>query len=153
MTHILFGKPVSDHTYELNRHLANQPAQTKTQARKAVTMWRNEREFQAAVFKAAAWEALRQPAFGLLFHVPNENSHKTPGVKGGVPDLFLAVPSGGTPPRYHGCFIELKIGNGKPSTRQLEVISNLRTAGYQCHVVWDDVNQVIEIIHKYLAGA
>ncbi len=143
----ILGVECSDHTYELNKHLLTQPAQSKTPSRKAVTLWKNEREFQAAVFKAAAWEALRQPAFALLFHIPNENSHKIPGVRGGVPDLFLAIPSGG----QAGLFIELKIGDNKPSQKQLDTISELRAAGYQCNVVWDSVDEVMEIIHAYLA--
>lgn len=148
----LFGNEVSPEVFELNQHLLAQPKAPKTQARKAVALWRTEKEFQAAVFKAAAWEALRQPAFGLLFHIPNENSHRTPGVKGGVPDLFLAVPRLVDGRVCGGLWIELKIGSNKPSGKQLDVISELRTAGYQCNVVWDSVNEVIEIIHAYLAN-
>lgn len=123
-------------------------AKPKTQAHKRSggRMWKTEREFQSAVFKAAKWEALRQPAFNLLFHVPNENSHKTPGVKGGVPDLFLAVPIAG----YGGLFIELKVGDNKPSQRQLETISDLRAAGYVCHVIWDSLDDVMFAILAYL---
>lgn len=144
----LLGIECSSDVLELNQHLATSKA-TAQPRRKAVTRWKSEREFQAAVFKATAWEALRQPAFRLLFHIPNEGSHKQPGVKGGVPDLFLAVPSGGKA----GLFIELKIGDGKPSRAQLDVMSELRAAGYQCHVIWDSVDQVIETIHGYLKGA
>lgn len=146
----LLGIECSSDVLELNQHLATSKA-TAQPRRKAVTLWRNEREFQAAVFKAAAWEALRQPAFGLLFHIPNEGSHKQPGVKGGVPDLFLAMPNPQT--GKAGLFIELKIGDGKPSRAQLDVMSELRTAGYQCHVIWDSVDEVIETIHGYLKGA
>lgn len=142
----LFGKEVSPDVYEANQHLLTPAKEPKTQARKAVTMWRTEREYMAAVFKAAAWELLREPAFSLLLHIPNENSHKTPGVKGGVPDLFLAAPRGGKA----GLFIELKIASGKPSQKQLDVIHELRTAGYECHVIWDSVDEVISTIYKYL---
>lgn len=143
----ILGVQCSPDVLALNQHLVTGKA-TAQPRRKAVTLWRNEREFQAAVFKAAGWEALQQPAFGLLFHIPNENSHKTPGVRGGVPDLFLAVPSGGKA----GLFIELKVGDGKPSQKQLDTISELRAAGYQCNVVWDSVDEVMQIIHAYLGG-
>lgn len=143
----ILGIECSPDVYEANKHLLAQPTQARQPRRKAVTLWRNEREYMAAVFKAAAWEALRQPAFKLLIHIPNENSHKTPGVKSGVPDLFLALPSGGKA----GLFIELKIADGKPSRKQLDVMSELRAAGYQCHVVWNSVDEVIEIIRGYLA--
>lgn len=142
----LFGKEVSPDVYEANQHLLNPPKETKTPARKAVTMWRTEREYMAAVFQAAQWEALREPAFNLLLHIPNENSHKTPGVKGGVPDLFLAVPRG----KFGGLFIELKIASGKPSQKQLDVIYELRIAGYECHIIWDSVDEVITCITAYL---
>lgn len=142
---ILFGQEVSPDVLELNRHLEAAPAKAKTQ-RKAVTLWKNEREFQAAVFKAAAWEAINQPAYKLLFHVPNEGAHKQPGVRGGVPDLFLAAPRGG----HGGLFIELKVGDNKPSQKQLDTISDLRAAGYACAVVWDSVDEVMRVIEEYL---
>lgn len=142
------GVPVSDHTFELNKHLALPTELTKaaTPKRAAVRMWRTEREFQAAVIQAAQWEALHTPQYNLLFHIPNENSHKTPGVKGGVPDLFLAVPKG----KYGGLFIELKTGDGKPSQKQLDTIADLRAAGYACHIIWDSVDEVISRIAAYL---
>jgi len=142
------GVPVSDHTFELNKHLALPAELTKaaTPKRAAVRMWRTEREFQAAVIQAAQWEALTTPQYNLLFHIPNENSHKTPGVKGGVPDLFLAVPKG----KYGGLFIELKTGDGKPSQKQLDTIADLRAAGYACHIIWDSVDEVISCIAAYL---
>lgn len=118
----------------------------KTPARKAVTLWRNEREFQAAVFNAAAWEAINKPEYRLLFHVPNENAHKQPGVRGGVPDLFLAVPRG----NHGGLFVELKVGANKPSQKQLDTMADLRAAGYVCHVVWDSVDEVMQVINSYL---
>jgi len=142
------GVPVSDHTFELNKHLALPTELTKaaTPKRAAVRMWRTEREFQAAVIQAAQWEALHTPQYNLLFHIPNENSHKTPGVKGGVPDLFLAVPRG----KYGGLFIELKTGDGKPSQKQLDIIADLRAAGYVCHIIWDSVDEVISCVAAYL---
>jgi hypothetical protein len=142
------GVPVSDHTFELNKHLALPTELTKaaTPKRAAVRMWRTEREFQAAVIQSAKWEALHTPQYNLLFHIPNENSHKTPGVKGGVPDLFLAVPRG----KYGGLFIELKTGDGKPSQKQLDIIADLRAAGYVCHIIWDSVDEVISCVAAYL---
>ena len=142
------GVPVSDHTFELNKHLALPTELTKaaTPKRAAVRMWRTEREFQAAVIQAAQWGALTTPQYNLLFHIPNENSHKTPGVKGGVPDLFLAVPKG----KYGGLVIELKTGDVKPSQKQLDTISALRAAGYVCHIIWDSVDEVISCIANYL---
>jgi hypothetical protein len=140
----LFGLTVSPDVAQLNSHLTT--VTTKQPARKAVTLWRNEDQFQAAVFQAAAWEALQRPEFDMMFHIANENAHKRPGVKGGIPDLFLPMARG----CYHGLFVELKIGGNKPSQKQLDVISELRSQGYQVNVIWDSVDEVIETIANYL---
>lgn len=142
----LFGVECSPDVYEANKHMLAQPKAQPAKKRTAVRLWRTEREFQAAVIQAAQWEALTTPQYNLLFHIPNENSHKTPGVKSGVPDLFLAVPVG----KYGGLFIELKIGDNKPSQKQLDTISALRAAGYVCHIIWDSVDEVISCIAAYL---
>jgi hypothetical protein len=146
------GVPVSDHTFQLNKQYAlpaeleatGQPATKRT----AVKLWKSEREFQAAVFKVAEWEALQRPEFSQLFHIANENAHRNPGVKGGVPDLFLPVARG----KNHGLFIELKVGSGKPSRAQLDTISRLRANGYSVHVIWDSVDEVIQCIADYLVS-
>ena len=140
----LFDRDVSPDVYEANHYLEAQPKPPKT--RKALTLWRNEDQFQAAVFVAAEWEALRYPEFSQLFHIANENAHRRPGVKGGVPDIFLPVARG----RYHGLFIELKVGSNKPSQKQLDAISILRYQGYQVNVIWDSVDEVISTIIAYL---
>jgi len=121
---------------------------TKQPARKAAAIWRNEYQFQAAVFVAAGWEALQRPEFDMMFHIANENAHKRPGVKGGVPDLFLPIARG----KYHGLFIELKVGSNKPSQKQLDTISTLRSQGYQVNVIWDSVDEVILTIADYLSS-
>lgn len=141
----LFGIQVSPDVAELNSHLTTQAKQPK---RTAVRTWKNEREFQAAVFEAVGWEAKQHPGMEKLFHIANENSHKQPGVKAGVPDLCLPLARG----RYHGLFIELKITGGKLSQAQSDVISDLRLDGYAAHVVWDSVDQVIGIIIDYMKG-
>ena len=56
---ILFGKEVSDHTYELNRHLLTQPKEPKTQARKDIDA--EMRQLFARQFEAT-WALLDGPA-------------------------------------------------------------------------------------------
>lgn len=95
---------------------------------------------QEALFRWAAWMEPRVPELGLLFHVPNGGSRdrreaarlKAQGVKPGVPDLFLPVARNG----YHGLWIELKAGNGKPTANQLQWIGDLCEQGYQASVCW-----------------
>lgn len=56
---ILFGNEVSDHTYELNRHLLTQPKEPKTQARKDIDA--EMRQLFARQFEAT-WALLDGPA-------------------------------------------------------------------------------------------
>ena len=142
----LLGIDVSPDVLELNSHLFTTARQSAKRA--AVRAWRSEREFQAAVFKAVAWEAVTSPEFNRLFHISNENAHRNPGVKGGVPDLFLPVASG----KHHGLFIELKVGSNKASQSQLDAISDLRFNGYACYIIWDSVDEVIDTIAAYLTA-
>lgn len=117
-----------------------------TPKRKQPVLWRSERDYMAAVFAECAVRATQRPEYAMLFHIPNENSHRQPGVRGGVPDLMLAVQRGG----FGGLFVELKIGSNKPSGKQRDVIAQLRDQGYCCHVIWDSVDEVVEAIEKYL---
>jgi hypothetical protein len=75
-------------------------------------------------------------------HIGTARRLKAEGVKAGVPDVFLAIPSKG----YHGLFIELKAPKGRVSPEQGEMVSILLLSGYQCRVCygWDDARGVIE---------
>lgn len=67
------------------------------------------------------------PELSMLYAVPNggrrdkaEAAHlKRQGVRAGVPDLCLAVPKG----KYHGLYIELKVGNNKTSEHQDKLVA------------------------------
>ena len=99
-----------------------------------------EAQEQACVFKWTKQPDIhdRWPELSLLFHIPNggtrdavEGKHlKQQGVKPGVPDLFLPVPSG----RYHGLFIEMKTDKGRASREQRWWIERLNAAGYFAQV-------------------
>jgi hypothetical protein len=78
---------------------------------------------------------------------------KASGVKRGVPDLSLPVPSRG----YHGLYIELKSpqalpSDQKPRAEQIAWLGHLEHAGYHavCAVGWE---QARDIILDYLFGA
>lgn len=93
------------------------------------------------------------PELALLFHVPNERSDKVQaailkkmGVKRGVPDLFLPIPSG----EYHGLFIEMKAVNGRPSDDQIWWSEHLKANGYACSVCYG-WKQAAEILTWYLS--
>lgn len=89
------------------------------------------------------------PELALLFHIPNERSDKVQaailkkmGVKKGVPDLCLPVPSG----RYHGLFIEMKQANGRASDEQLWWLDHLKANDYATAVCygWKQATEVLE---------
>ena len=100
------------------------------------------------------WRILGHRSFHLetcqLFAIPNGGKRslrtaarlKKEGVTAGIPDVFLAAPSGGK----HGLFIELKRkGRGKLSTFQKASMAALEAAGYACVVAcgWEAAKQAI----------
>jgi hypothetical protein len=94
------------------------------------------------------------PVANRIFAIPN-GSHKNPataakfqreGLRKGIPDLFLPVPSGG----FHGAFIELKrIKNAKASAEQQEWIDFLNGQGYFAMVCYG-ADEAIAVIQRYL---
>ena len=114
-----------------------------------------EAQEQEALFQWAAVQAHKYPALRLLYHVPNGGSRnkleayhlKLQGVKAGVPDLCLPVPSGG----YHGLYIELKAGRNKPTPEQRAWLAALDVNGYKTAVCYG-WQQAAEEIKSYLGG-
>lgn len=88
-----------------------------------------------------------------VFHIPNEGKRsyaeganmRRKGLKKGVPDLFIPVPSNG----FHGLFIELKYGKGKPSNEQAGWLSLLSSNGYMAAVCYG-FDEAVRIIESYL---
>lgn len=95
---------------------------------------------QMYLFNWVAFARNTIPEIDLLFHVPNGGSRdkreaarlKAQGVRAGVPDLCLPVPSG----EYHGLFIELKVGKNKTSKEQEEWLGKLAGQGYKTAVCY-----------------
>lgn len=95
------------------------------------------------------WKKQNHPA--LMFAIPNAAKRsvglaakmKAEGLVSGIPDLFLAWPSG----EKHGLFIEMKVNNNKPSDSQKQAISSLLAAGYEvkvCYGVKEAVQSVVD---------
>lgn len=83
-----------------------------------------------------AWFRAQYPKLAsLLFAIPNGGQRnpataailKAEGLVAGIPDLFLAIPSGA----YHGLFIEMKTPNGALSQAQKRIHPLLVEYGYQ----------------------
>lgn len=115
----------------------------------------SEHGAQTALFRTVAMHEAHRPELALLFAIPNGGKRdkitaaklKAEGVKAGVPDLMLPVARGG----YHGLFIELKVGDNRPSKSQKEWIAHLLNQGYDCAVCWE-WTQAMEILLAYLDG-
>jgi hypothetical protein len=116
----------------------------------------SEHAMQAAIIAKADACAVTMPEWGLLYAVPNGGYRgkaqggklKAEGVRAGMPDLHLPVA------RHSriGLWLELKVGNNKPSVLQMERIRQLRVEGHCVEVVWDDPQKAIEILDWYLKG-
>jgi hypothetical protein len=70
---------------------------------------------------------------------------KRMGVKKGVFDFFLAIPLNGK----SGLWVELKVGNNKPTKEQLEFGERKRQRGYEAVIVWG-FDAAREAIKTYL---
>ncbi len=114
-----------------------------------------EEDEQEALMNWARLCQKQYPPLSLMFHIPNGGKRnateaarlKAQGVKAGVPDLFLAHPSGD----YHGLFIEMKAGDNKPTRNQLQWIEDLRCEGYAACVCYG-WQSAAAVILKYIKG-
>lgn len=120
----------------------------------------SEHADQVALFRWADLQRTRYPALRMMFAVPNGGARhkatagklKAEGVKAGVPDVFLPVPSHG----YHGLVIELKRAKtpgkpaGKVSESQKWWLGELAAVGYCTGLAygWEQARALIE---EYLA--
>ena len=116
----------------------------------------SEHQEQSAV---VSWWALAHRTYGLpefsLFAVPNGGARdaitgarlKREGVRRGVFDLVLAAGRGG----FHALFLEMKVGDNKPTFEQESFLQYLTSAGFKASVHWTS-GSAIEEIKSYLGG-
>ena len=111
---------------------------------------------QTQLFAWAQYASGKYPELALMYHIPNGGKRgkaeaarfKAQGVKAGVPDICLPVPSG----KYHGLYIELKrVKGGRVSAAQEEYIEALRKQGYRVEVCFG-MKQARDVIVEYLEG-
>jgi hypothetical protein len=101
------------------------------------------------------WIALQPNISNLVWHCPNggrrtyeeARAFKRMGVKPGVPDIQVAVPSG----EYHGLFIEFKSKHGKLIESQKKMHKHLIEAGYKVDTVYD-WHEARVIVSEYIKG-
>lgn len=115
-----------------------------------------EYSHQVALFMWANMNIHIYPYLNLMFSIKNEEKSgskviggkfKASGVKAGVPDIFLPVPSG----LKCGLFIEMKKIGGKPTKEQIDFGEKVEKMGYvwRCCQGWEDAKNTII---KYLEG-
>lgn len=111
---------------------------------------RSEAEEQIALFQWAAYI----PQLEYMYAVPNGGTRhpaearnlKRQGVKSGVPDICLPLPKG----KYHGLYIEMKVGKNKTSDNQKKWIAYLNHVGYKTAVCYG-FDEAKGTILKYLS--
>lgn len=87
-----------------------------------------------------------------MYHIPNEgkrslytgNKLKKEGLKKGVSDICLPVPSG----KYIGLYIEMKYGDNKVTKEQLDFLYRMQALGHAVKVCYS-AKEAINAIIKY----
>ena len=112
-----------------------------------------EEEEQIQLMRWAHLMRRNHPELMMLHHIPNGGSRgkveaarfKAAGVKSGVPDLCLPIPSG----QYHSLYIEMKAKDGKPEPEQLWWAEHLKANG-NAHAICYGWEQAKEVLLWYL---
>lgn len=113
----------------------------------------SETEEQEAVFEWAQLNSGKYPELKFMYHVANEGKRtvrfgaelKRMGLKNGVPDIVLPAPRGS----YHGLYIEMKVGQNRPTAAQKEFLEFLKSQNYATAVCYS-ADEAINIIKTYL---
>ena len=89
----------------------------------------------------------------VIYHVANERKtsqhhgkiFKQKGVRSGVPDVCVPIPSG----MYPGLFIEFKVKPNTLSDNQKKFIKTLISVGHLCTIAYS-ADEAIRIVREYL---
>lgn len=117
-----------------------------------------ERDLQASIIAECDLRANQDPRWRLLLAIPNGQYRKgqrmEPGLRAGVPDLFLPVARDKTTHHdaFHGLWLELKVGRNRPSEAQERWLATLDEQGY-CTCVVRSADMAIELLDWYLGPA
>ena len=115
----------------------------------------SEHNQQVFYFAMAKLKAVSDKRWESIFAVPNAFKRtprqgkwmKDEGLKAGVPDIMVAVPSSG----YHGLFIELKVKGGRVSASQKGWLERLNEQGYKAVVCYGG-EEALEVTEEYFNG-
>jgi hypothetical protein len=109
----------------------------------------SEHDEQATLFQFLSYH----PNLSVIFATPNgfystpaqKSKMKQEGLKSGVWDIFVPIPSKG----YHGMFLEMKYGKNKLTDSQKSFGEAVSRRGYKCEVAYSGV-EAYKIIIEYL---
>ena len=142
LTHALRSNP--DLRLENSADSASTPAHLEHQPAPS------ERALQHQMFEECDRRALNDARYACIFAIPNgqyrQGQAPEPGMKSGVPDVLLSVPSRG----YHGLYLELKVGRNRTSPDQRAWARRLRDHGYYVAVVRDSLRAIFDVLDWYL---
>lgn len=109
-----------------------------------------EHQLQTLVIEECDRRALANPAYALLYAIPNgqyrPGQRMEAGVKAGIPDLHLPIARHSR----HSLYIELKISPRQQTPDQLKWQRRLRVEGHMCECIWDDVEKVMSLLEWYI---
>ena len=108
-----------------------------------------ERPIQDSFFQELSFYPNIKPVFAIpnggSRHILEAVALKRSGVKRGVPDVFVGIPT----IKSAGLFIEFKAGSGKTSEHQVEMIDMLEKRGYTCKVCYK-AEEAVSVLKEYL---
>lgn len=104
----------------------------------------SEHQEQVSLFRWLAFNAKMHPVLDLAFKITNEGTanprrgawNKAEGIKKGIPDIFLPVPTMMSGCMQHGLFIEMKSAKGRLSPEQKDKGMRLLAQGYDVAVCY-----------------
>lgn len=106
----------------------------------------SEHQEQVSLFQFLSYH----PNLSVIFAIPNgfystpaqKSKMKHEGLKNGVWDIFVPIPSRG----YHGMFLEMKYGSNQLSDTQKCFGSAMEALGYRCEVAYSAMEAYTQIM-------
>jgi hypothetical protein len=113
----------------------------------------SESDNQITFFEILRLNEAKYPQLKWIFAVPNGGHRhvataarlKREGVKAGVADIGVPIPSIG----FHGAFVEMKHGNNRPTQEQADFLNAMRASGYAIEVA-HSADEALTFIENYL---
>lgn len=113
----------------------------------------SEHDQQVLVFDTLRLNESQHPELSAIFAIPNGGHRhaavagklKAEGVKRGVSDICIPIPSGG----FHGAYIEMKVKPNKVTPEQSAFLNFVSSQGYATRIAWS-ADDALSFIGDYL---